>query len=294
MSRYVLDKSRGFIHLSGPDARRFLQGLITNDMEQLTPQKALYSALLTPQGRYLFDFFVIELPSQILIDVDYDRMADLFTLLRKYRLRSQVQLECFGPPQTVAYVFDSDAASKLELANETGSARVWDEGFVCVDPRLQSLGCRTTLSDQELQEKGCIETSSEEYNKMRLELGVPLSHTDFIIDKSIPLECNLDEMNAIGWDKGCYLGQELTTRTKHRGLVRKRLLPVSIKEGAVPFGTPLLINGDEVGSMRSSCENRGIAMIRLEALERIAAGEELRGLDAKLSPLMPEWLKITA
>jgi len=286
MSSFTLDQHRGFIRLKGQDAKTFLQGLITNDVEQVSPEKTIYTALLTPQGRYLFDFFISQQDEDLLLDVDFNRLPDLVSLLKKYKLRSQVDIVAEESPQTVAYVFGEGALAALDLDPSLG----FTNRFGYVDPRLVALGARVTLTEQMLQDKGLIRADFDKFEELRLQLGVPLAGPDLIVEKSIPLECGFDELNAIGWEKGCYLGQELTARTKYRGLVRKRLLPVTIKGAAAEPMTPLLFNGQEMGSMRSSYQNQGMALIRLEVLETLGDGY-LTTPDAKLTPHVLPWMK---
>lgn len=286
MSSFTLDQHRGFIRLKGQDAKTFLQGLITNDVEQVSPEKTIYTALLTPQGRYLFDFFISQQDEDLLLDVDFNRLPDLVSLLKKYKLRSQVDIVAEESPQTVAYVFGEGALAALDLDPSLG----FTNRFGYVDPRLVALGARVTLTEQMLQDKGLKRADFDKFEELRLQLGVPLAGPDLIVEKSIPLECGFDELNAIGWEKGCYLGQELTARTKYRGLVRKRLLPVTIKGAAAEPMTPLLFNGEEMGSMRSSYQNQGMALIRLEVLETLGDGY-LTTPDAKVIPHVLPWMK---
>ena len=140
---------------------------------------------------------------------------------------------------------------------------------------------------------GFSETDRSAYEHLRLSLGVPDGSRDILIEKSFPLECNLDDLNAIDYEKGCYVGQELTARTHHRAKIRKRLFPVK-SNGPVPAaGTPITVNGKEVGEMRSGDGQQGLALLRIESLRSAeAAGLSLMVDDVEIVPDMPAWLKI--
>lgn len=264
-------KSRALLRVSGNDKIDFLQGLITNDLHLLEAQTAIYACLLTPQGKYLYDFFVIKAGDDFLIDCEHKSQADLLRKFTVHKLRSQVTITA-----------------------EEGRVYVcWDKptedypgGFT--DPRLHELGYR--FIDHDDVGATC---SEEDFIDYCHELGVPYHSLDLIPQKSILLENNLDELNAISWDKGCYMGQELTARTKHRGLVRKRLFPVRLSEDEIPFGADLLQDGKTVGEMRSSFHGMGLALIRLEAFESFAAGEAPLTVDeASVEPYAPDWMDV--
>jgi folate-binding protein YgfZ len=287
MSYYSLDHSRGFIMLKGEESKQFLQGLITNNMEKVTPENSIYTALLTPQGKYLFDFFVSETNDGLLLDIAYQRVPELVSLLTRYKLRANVEISSYAEPQTIGCAFGDDALEKLALLPVPG----FRAHGAYVDPRMRELGARVTMPCSILEEKGFHQVDWSAFSKHRLSLGVPENGTDLIVDKSIPLECGFDELNAISWDKGCYLGQELTARTKHRGLVRKRLLPVIIKGSPIPPMTPLMFNGNEMGSMRSSTGDKGLALIRLEVLEQLGDHGFLTANESELTPRVQPWMK---
>lgn len=284
---FVLDNNRGFIYLKGPDAKTYLQGLVTNDVEQVNAEKTIYTALLTPQGRYLFDFFISQDEDGLLLDVDYERLQELLSLLKKYKLRAQVEITAENEPQTVACVFGDDVFSKLGLESNPG----FTSKHSYVDPRLAALGARSRLEPKVLNDMGFTQVESNVYDHHRLSHGIPRTGLDLLVEKSIPLECGLDELNAIGWEKGCYLGQELTARTKYRGLVRKRLLPVHIEGQGIEPQATLTFEGEEIGSMRSSQGDKGLALIRLEVLDKLGPDGYLSCQQTKVRPQILPWMK---
>ena len=280
---FLIARDRAVIALSGEDRRSFLQGLVSNDVAKATAERAIYAALLTPQGKYLHDIFIAAAGERLLIDCEAARRADLLRRLSMYKLRAKVALAP-ADDLSVGLHFGTGALDALALAAEPGLAHAQGEGTVFVDPRLAALGARAILPPAKFPAENA---KPADYDQLRLTLGVPDGSRDLPVEKAILLENGFDELNAIDWNKGCYMGQELTARTRYRGLVRKRLMPVAIEGPAPPPGTPLLLGDKEAGEMRSASGDIGLAMIRLEALGRgaLAAGS------ARLSPRKPDWAK---
>ena len=253
---------------------------------------ARYAALLTAQGKYLHDFIMVEAGESIWLDTEASRLADLKRRLSVYRLRAKVSLEQQSG-LVVAAVFGEGGPAALGLPETPGAARSFGSAVALVDPRLTALGARAILPRERarpvLTELGFAEANFEAYDRLRLALGIPDGSRDLVAEKSILLEAGFDELNGVDWQKGCYVGQELTARTKYRGLIKKRLMPVEI-HGPVPgAGTLVTADGREVGEMRSSREGLGLALLRIEPVlegRRLAAGEAL------LVPVRPAWLRL--
>jgi folate-binding protein YgfZ len=250
---------RGVLEIRGEDKTTFLQGLITNDINEVTPTQAIYATLLTPQGRFLYDFFISEREGSYFLETDSERLDALIKKLNLYKLRSQVTLIPRSDLKVYALWGDNLSLS-LGLAEERGKAHQ----NVYMDPRLVELGARV---QGEIPIKDFRGVPLEDYVRHRLKLGVPEGGEDLIPEKSIPLESGLDELHAISWTKGCYMGQELTARTKYRGLVRKRLFPVIIEGDSPSFGAEIFKNDIPVGEMRSHSGSQGLALLRIEALK---------------------------
>jgi folate-binding protein YgfZ len=282
--RFVALDDRAILTVSGPDCRAFLQGLVSNDVDKVGPRTARYAALLTAQGKYLHDFVMVERDEAIWLDAEAARLADLKRRLSMYRLRAQVALD-ERPDFAIAAAFGDGIFAALGLPAEPGAACPFRGGVAFVDPRLAALGARVMLPRGELRQAliaaGLHEADFAEYDRLRLQHGVPDGSRDLVIDKSILLEARFDELNGIDWQKGCYVGQELTARTKYRGLVKRRLTPVAIEGPAPPPGAILTFDGREVGEMRSSRGDRGLALLRLEP---DLAGKKLAGGDAVVVP----------
>lgn len=272
---------RGLLEIQGEDRALFLQGLVTNDTSEITPHRAIYALLLTPQGRFLYDFFISEWGGSYFLELESARLDGLIKKLNLYKLRSRVTL-IPRPDLKVYALWGEDAASSLNLEEEAGKAR---DG-VFIDPRLVELGARAWRDIAPSNFQGA---SLEDYIQHRLTLGVPEGGQDLIPEKSIPLESGLDELQAISWTKGCYMGQELTARTKYRGLVRKRLFPITIEGNAPPFGAEIFKNETSVGEMRSHRGSQGLALLRIEALKEPG---DFTSESAILKPYIPFWMSV--
>jgi folate-binding protein YgfZ len=280
---------RDVLRLTGEDRTAFLQGLVSNDMRKVAPDRAVFAAFLTPQGKYLHDFHVVALGDAWLIDCEAGRGADLFRRLRMYKLRSKVELADVTADWAVAAIPGETGNAALGLPNEPGAARILADGIAHVDARTAALGARALLpkaaAKAALDGLGLTETGPETWDRLRLTLGVPDGSRDLVPEKTVLLEANYDSLNAIAWDKGCYMGQELTARTRYRGLLKKRLAPVLLDGPAPEPGTLILRDGREAGEMRSSRDGIGLALLRLEALEG-EAGPLLAG-DTSIRPATP-------
>lgn len=291
---FVALDDRGFIAVAGPDARTFLQGVVTNDVAKARPGQAIYAAMLTPQGRFLHDFFVVDLDGVLFLDVAKSRLEALRAALLKYRLRAKVEIdEVSGLFRALALLGDGPHDSQA-LHGSEGRGGPFAAGFCYVDPRYAGIGARAMLPTAGLAALGNAEFSAGDrmaYETLRLLYGIPEGTVDLIPEKSLPLEANFDLLNGIDWAKGCYVGQELTARMHYRALLKKRLLPVEI-EGDVPeIGTPVTYDGQEAGEMRSGLGDHGIALLRLETVrEAVAAGKPLMAGDTRITPRHPPWL----
>ena len=296
---YVRLFERGVLGVGGSDAREFLQNLVSNDVRRLDPTHALYALLLTAQGKCLFDFFLADAPgadaaTPILIDVEAARLPDLLRRLTLYRLHAAVTLTDLSARFAVAAVFGGDATQRLGLHGGDGAAAAFGDGIAFVDPRLAELGARVIAPaaaiDAALQGAGLTAKSAETYNAARIALGVPDGSHDLLVDKTLPLEAGLDELHAIDYGKGCYVGQELTARTHYRGTIRKRLFRVDV-DGPLPApGTEVTFAGIASGDMRSGTGTSGLAMLRLEHVDEAArSGTPFHAGASTLRAVRPAW-----
>ena len=233
--------SRAPIRVTGPDARPFLHNLLTQDVETLAPGQLRFGALLSPPGRLLFDLFLLGLEDGVLLDVAADRRDALLQRLAMYRLRAQVAVE----------------------ADEGGVFAVWDgeaEGFI-PDPRAPALGGRFY---GEVVETNATE---DDWQAHRLAVGVPDPAADAPSDKTYPIEADFDLLNGIDFQKGCFVGQETTSRMKRRGAIRNRMLPIAFDGPPPPFGAEVL-NGDlRAGEVLSGRDGAAMALLRLDRID---------------------------
>lgn len=290
MSYHTKLADRGVIAVTGDDCDGFLQGIVTNDVFRVTDTRAGYGAVLTPQGKYLFDFFMIRNGDGLLLDTEKDRIDAFVKKLSMYKLRAKVDITDVSDRFQVCVTFGDSAPDDMKLEARTGTARPDNGGAVFVDPRLTDAGVRSVVKAAALNTntapEGNTSATAADYDLHRITLGLPDGSRDLIVEKSVLLENGFDELNGIDWNKGCYMGQEVTARMKHRGLVKKRLVPVSIDGPAPESGTSVTAADRVVGEMRSSASTAGLAMIKLDNLngDRI-----LRTGDAVISPRKPAW-----
>lgn len=259
---------RAVLAISGADRVTFLQGLVSNDVAEVAPGRAVWAALLTPQGRWLADFFLYEEAEgqRLLMDCAAAQADMLRQKLARYRLRSDVSIDPTGFAVHAAW----DAVPPMI-----------DSAIGAPDPRLADAGWRLVLPHPA---PGAADHAA--YDSHRLGLGLPDGARDCEEGKTLLLEANFEALNGISWTKGCYMGQELTARTHYRGLVKRKLLPVT---GAAlpPPGTVLTHDGREAGVMASSRDGLGLAMLRLEHRDAVleADGHAVRAH-------LPPWLSL--
>ncbi len=270
-ARYVPLPARGLIAVAGEEARAFLQGLITNDIEKANASQAIYAALLSPQGKFLHDFIIAAHGDALLLDCEKVRLGDLGRRLAAYKLRAKISLADATDDYVIAAVLGPASADRLGLSAEAGAAVVFGGGVVFRDPRNAALGGRAILPAAvgfaPLEAAGLSAAPFEAYERLRLSLGVPDGSRDMTIDKATLLENNFEALNGVDFSKGCYVGQELTARTKYRGLVKRRLMPVRAEGPLPPPGTVLMQDGKEAGEMKSGLGDLGLALIRLDRME---------------------------
>ena len=255
---------RSVLQVSGADRVSFLQGLVSNDVAEAAPGRAVWAALLTPQGKWLADFFIFAEGGRLLLDCEAGQAGMLAQKLTRFRLRADVAVQ---PVDLLVHAaWDGDPGAAMQAP----------------DPRLDDAGWRV-LSAEPLP----ATASFEEWDRRRLGLGLPDGSRDLEAEKTTLLEAGFDELHGVSWTKGCYMGQELTARTKYRGLLKRRLVPVRV-EGPLPSpGSPVLRGGVEVGAMRSGQGDLGLALLRLDAF-----GDALECGEAVLRPAPPAWMAL--
>jgi tRNA-modifying protein YgfZ len=262
--RAAMLEDRGALSVSGADATSFLQGLLTNDVERLAPGEARYAALLTPQGKILFDMIVVRAPGQqpsYLIECTAAQAADLARRLGFYKLRAKVAIANESADRAVAAFWGDEPPSV-------------DEGVLYADPRDPRLGWRAILPRPIAAAVGLEHLG--EYEGLRIAAGAPKGGLDFAYADAFPHDANFDLLHGVDFDKGCYVGQEVVSRMKHRGTARKRVARVKLAGPAPAPGTPVMDGELAVGSLGSSSGREALALLRLDRAEEAkAAGRPL-------------------
>jgi folate-binding protein YgfZ len=263
-ARFARLDSRALIAVTGEGWRSFLQGLITNDVEALAPSGMRFSALLAPQGRLLYDMFVIANDEGCWLDVQEAQREELVARLAMYRLRAKVGIEAVH-----GFVF----ALWCAAARPPG----WTP-----DPRLPELGWRAVDT---APPDSAVAAEEADYDAHRLGLGVPDPARDCLADKTYPLEADFDLLNGIDFRKGCFIGQETTSRMKRRGSIKSRMLPITFEGPPPPFGAEVLAGELRAGEVLSGVHGRAMALLRLDRID----GAELTVEGRKVRVEFPAW-----
>ncbi len=263
-STFALLPGRAFIRIRGEDARAFLQGLISNDIHALSPVRALYALLLTPQGKFLHDFFLTQQDDAILLECEQARAEELLRRLSMYRLRSKVALELL-PPQEMA------AAAWFGAGMPLGSPGVMQADGSYADPRLAGLGMRLRAAPEALaawkEARQARAGGAKDYHDWRIACGVPEGGMDLIPEKTLPLDYGLDRLHAVDYGKGCYVGQEVTARMHYRATLRKRLYSVQADAPLPGPGVQIRAGDAVIGELRSCAGKAGLALLNQEEWE---------------------------
>jgi folate-binding protein YgfZ len=277
----ALLQRRGVIHVAGVDARKYLQGLITNDIGKAHDGRAIHAGLLSPQGKILFDFFVVAAKYGYLLDVAKDKAGELAKRLSFYRLRAVVEI--------------AEEPSLAVWAAWGGEPRPHQSTVVYPDPRLPELGFRIILpADTSATELGCASASEADYDTHRIKLGVPEGGLDYGFGEAFPHEALFDQLNGVDFAKGCYVGQEVISRMEHRGITRRRIVPI---EGEAPLPSPgssIEVGNMPIGTIGSVSGASGLALVRLDrAEEALARGIPLTAAGVKLRLRQPSFAKFS-
>ena len=262
--------SRGVLRVRGADARKYLQGLITNDIGKVQGAEAIHAGLLSPQGKILFDFFLVPARDGFLIDVAQDKADELLKRLAFYRLRAQVEIV--------------EEPSLVVAAAWGGTPRPPEGAIVYADPRLPELGFRILVAQgASAAVLGCEPATEEEYHAFRVRQGVPEGGRDYAFGEVFPHEALFDQLNGVDFAKGCYVGQEVVSRMEHRGTARKRIVPVEGESPLPASGASIEADGVPIGTLGSVSGASGLALIRLDrAEEALASGKQLNAGGIKI------------
>jgi len=251
-SVYILE-DRGILFIQGTDTKEFLQNLITNDINKVDENNSCFASLLTPQGKYLFDFLLVKHKNGYFIDCEKKQVDALFKQLNAYKLRSKIEILNLSNEFVVA-AFGYEKFLKFEGAKDlAGSTLKFNEDSVLLDPRNKKLGGRLIINLEKLylslKKLDLKSIDNIDYYKFSHKLGIPQKDTEQLRNKLFGIECNFVEMNGIDFKKGCYVGQENTSRIHLKNKLLKRLLPIEIINGKLKEGDKILINDQEIGKV---------------------------------------------
>ena len=282
--RAALLPDRGVVKIAGADARRFLNGLLTADLNKVAPGVARYAALLTPQGKIIVDCIAVEAPANdgggFLLDCPRARATALVDKLDFYKLRAKLLIE--------------DISETLGVMAAWGGSGTTSYGLCFADPRLPTLGMRILLPPDvcadAARELGAELVEPSEYEAHRIALGVPRGDADFAYGDAFPHEADLDQLAGVDFDKGCYVGQEVVSRIEHRNRARTRVIPVVYDGRAPEAGAPVLAGEKIVGTMGSAAAGRALASLRIDRVEEaLAAGAQLSAAGVPIRLEKPSW-----
>ena len=287
-------EDRGFIQVAGLEAKDFLQNIVTNDIEKVTNNSTIFSSILTPQGKYLFEFFVLKLKDSYLVECEKKSTAEIIKLLKFYKLRSKVDFIDLSE-KYVAAVISLEKFKEMKESNlSKGSTTSYGDDPVYIDPRNDKLGAKIIsklenihLTIKKLNLK--ISDKKKYYNKS-FELGIPQINLNKLKDKIFGIENNLDELNGIDFKKGCYVGQENTSRIKLRNKLRRRILPVQKVSGEIYENDIIKYKDNDVGKIMIN-EPYSFALIKVVDPDlKEFANTELTCGKSKVKIFKPEWI----
>ncbi len=287
---YILE-DRGILYINGPDSEKFLQNLISNDIEKVNESKSCFASLLSPQGKFLFDFIVVKHINGYLLDCEKRIVDQLYKKLVTYKLRSDVEILNLSNEFVVA-AFNHEKFLSIEGAKDKlGYTTKFNEDHVLLDPRNKKLGGRIIANLEKLYmslKKMKLKSSNiDEYYKLSFELGIPQSNMDQLQEKLFGIECNFVELNAIDFKKGCYIGQENTSRIKNKDKLNKRLLPLQVKKGTINSNDPIISNNVEIGKVLIA-NKFSFALIKFKDKE-FKFNKEFKCGEANIEILKPNW-----
>ena len=289
---YILE-DRGILFINGFDAKEFLQNLVTNDINKVDNSNSCFASLLTPQGKFLFDFLIVKHKSGYFIDCEKKQADNLFKKLNIYKLRSKVEIMNLSNEFVIAAFSYEKFMSFKEAKDILGYTFKYREDPILLDPRHKKLGGRLIINLEKLylslKKLDLKSAEPNEYYKFSHELGIPQRDMDKLSDKLFGIECNFEELNGIDFKKGCYVGQENTSRIKLRNKLSKRLLPIQLIKGNLEEGASIFNNENEVGKVLIN-NDQPFGLIKYLS-DHFNHEAEFRSENATFKIKKPDWIK---
>ena len=290
---YILE-DRGLIYINGEDVKEFLQNIITNNIDIVSENNSCFAGLLSPQGKYLYDFLVIKHKSGYFLDCEKKIIDDLYKQLNLYKIRSKVEILNLSNEFVVAALHKEKFLEIDSSKDQLGYTIKYREDNMFLDPRNTKLGARLIINLEKLylslKKLNLKNSNVEEYYNLSHDLGIPQIDTKNLQNKLFGIECNFEELNGIDFKKGCYVGQENTARIKHKNKLNKRILPLTLLEGNLEHEV-LKINNNEIGKVLIKNKNP-FALVKFKEKE-FEFNKELKCENAKVLFKKPQWLDFT-
>ena len=292
-SVYILE-DRSVIYISGDDSESFLQNLISNDIRKVTESKSCFASLLTPQGKYLYEFIIVKYKKGYLLECEKKIANELFDKLTLYKLRSKVEILNLSNEFVVAVLSQQKFLSMANSQNIPGYTIRYRRDTLYLDPRHSKLGARLIINLEKLHLSlkllNLKSSNIDEYYSFSRDLGIPQINTDKLQNEIFGIECNLEELNGIDFKKGCYIGQENTARIKLKNKLNKRLFAIKVLSGKVNQGETIYLNNTEIGKILINGKF-SFGVIKFKSLKEDQFNL-LNTLSGKISILNPDWIKI--
>ena len=292
-SVYILE-DRAILYVNGPDAKDFLQNLISNDINKVSDNSSCFASLLTPQGKFLYEFIVVKHKSGFFIDCEKSQSEEIFKQLDLYKIRSKIEILNLSNEFVVASFGFEKYLTIAGSKNILGFTFKFREDPVILDPRNKNLGARLIINLEKLylslKKLGLKDDRIENYYNQSHKLGIVPKNLNKLKNKLFGIECNFEELNGIDFKKGCYVGQENTARIKLKNKLSKRLLPIEIIDGKLSEDEAIYYNNIEIGKVLIN-EEYPFALIKYSN-ENFSKNFTFKSKNGSFKIFIPEWLKI--
>tara|TARA_X000001036_G_scaffold434915_1_gene475157 strand:- start:344 stop:1234 length:891 start_codon:yes stop_codon:yes gene_type:complete len=290
---YILE-DRGILYVNGEDAKNFLQNIISNDINKVTENNSCFASLLTPQGKFLYDFIIIKHKSGYFIDCEKAQIESLFKQLTIYKIRSKIEIMNLSNEFVIAAFSNQKFLTFNGSKDISGYTIKYREDPILLDPRNNNLGARLIINLEKLylslKKLDLKNADIKEYYKKSHNLGIAQKDLNKLQNKLFGIECNFEELNGIDFKKGCYVGQENTARIKLKGKLSKRLMPIKLIKGQLTEGAPIYNDSDQIGKVMINNEYP-FALIKFLD-KNFSETVELKSDNALLKVKKPDWIKV--